>query len=102
MIICLSEFGVKPGMEQRNIETVTELMKEVAKIDGFMGKETYTGRNDPGKIMTVSYWRDADALRAWMRNKEHLDGMKLGKAEIYSHYTIRIAELQRERTWTRP
>jgi heme-degrading monooxygenase HmoA len=98
----LIEFGVRPGMEQKNMETVEHLLKEVVKVDGFLSKETFASRNEPGKLLTVSYWRDEQSLRAWMRNAEHVAGKKLGKEEIYSHYTIRIAEVQRENIWRRP
>jgi heme-degrading monooxygenase HmoA len=102
MIICLIEFGVRPGMEAKNIATVQELLKEVVKIDGFISKETFDSRNEPGKLLTISYWRDEEALRNWMRNAEHRAGIKLGKSEIYSHYAIRIAEVQRENIWRAP
>lgn len=102
MIACLIEFGVRPGMEQANAQTVQELLAEVAKIDGFLGKETFDSRNHPGKLLAVSYWRDHEALGAWMRNAEHRAGMLRGRREIYSYYTIRIAEVQRENAWQAP
>ncbi len=100
MIVCPIEFGVRPGMEEKNQQTVQELLREVAKIDGFLSKETFSSRNEPGKLLTVSYWRDEESLRAWMKNAEHQAGMRLGKNEIYSHYTIRVAEIKRENIWS--
>ena len=102
MIVCLIEFGVRPGMEEANVQTVQELLKEVAKIDGFLSKETFESKNESGKLLTVSYWRDAESLRAWMTNVPHMAGMRRGKKEIYSHYTIRVAEIQRENIWRAP
>jgi heme-degrading monooxygenase HmoA len=53
-------------------------------------------------LLTVSYWRDQEALREWMRNAEHRAGMVLGKREIYSYYSIRVAEIQQEKAWRAP
>jgi len=102
MLICFIEFGVIPGMEQRNREMVAELLAEASKIDGFISKETFLSRDTEGKVVSLSYWRDEDALRAWMRNAEHRRAIPIGKSEIYARYSIQIAEVVREKNWTRP
>ncbi len=101
MIVCIIEFGVRPGMEQKNIDMVRELLVEVATMDGFISKETFDSRNTPGKLLTVSYWRDEESLHAWMRNGVHLKAIPLGKREIYSYYNIRVAAVERENIWQR-
>jgi heme-degrading monooxygenase HmoA len=102
MLICVIEFGTVPGMEQRNRELVTELLVEAAKIDGFISKETFNSRDNPGKVVTLSYWRDAEALRLWMRDAEHRRAIPLGKKELFTHYVIQIAEVLSDKSWARP
>ena len=102
MLICIIEFKVIPGMEQRNREMVTELLVAAAKIDGFVSKETFLSRDNEGKVISLSYWRDADALRGWMRDAEHRRSIPVGMNELFQSYTIQIAELVREKTWTKP
>ena len=57
MIVCVIEYAVEPGMEARNIEMVQMLLPVVAEIDGFISKETFDSRNNPGKILTISILR---------------------------------------------
>lgn len=102
MLICVIEFGTVPGMEQRNRDLVTELLVEAGKLDGFISKESFTSRDNPGKVVTLSYWRDADALRAWMHNAEHRKAIPLGRKELFTHYVIQIAEVVNDKSWTRP
>ena len=102
MLVCIIEFGTMPGMEARNRALVTELLVHARTIEGFISKESFTSRDDPGKVITLSYWRDADALRAWMRNREHVKTIPLGKNELFSHYTIQIAEIVSDKNWRRP
>lgn len=102
MLICIIEFAVIPGMEQRNRDLVATLLVEAAKIEGFMSKETFVSRDVEGKVISLSYWRDEAALQAWMRDPTHRKIIPLGKSELFSSYTIQIAEVKREKTWARP
>ena len=101
MLICIIEFKVLPGMEQRNREMVAEMLVAAAKIDGFVSKESFLSRDNEGKLISLSYWRDAEALRAWMCDPEHRRSIPIGKNELFQSYTIQIAELVREKVWTR-
>jgi len=102
MLVCIIEFGTAPGKEEENRALVAELMIEAKKNDGFISKEGFTSRDNPGKIVTLSYWKSAESLRDWMLNAEHRKGIVLGKKELLSHYTIQIAEISSERSWTKP
>lgn len=102
MLACLIEFGVVPGKEEQNQALVKDLLVEAGTIDGFISKESFTSRDTPGKVITLSYWKDADSLRAWMRNAEHRKAIPLGKKELFTHYTIQIADITSERTWIKP
>jgi len=99
MIACIIEFGVKPGMEARHQELLLPLLDSVQEVDGFVSKETFDSRNNEGKIITVSYWRDREAMAAWMKDRDHIKAMTGGKREVFTHYTIQIAEVEREYSW---
>lgn len=101
MIVCVIEFAVEPGMEARNLEMLNMLLPVVAQIDGFISKESFDSRNNPGKVLTISTWRDMASLQAWMRDKTHMIAKRIGKDEVFSSYTIRIAEVKTEHSWSR-
>lgn len=102
MLLCVIEFGVKPGMDEVRTKLLTELFAELSTFDGFLGKETYDDCDKPGRRITISYWSDKDALARWMRNRAHLRSIGIGKREVFTHYQIRIAEVQRENNWEAP
>ncbi len=64
-----------------------------AEQPGYIGAESVRDSNGFG--ITVSYWRDADALAAWKRNVEHLAAQKMGKARWYRHYALRVCKVER-------
>lgn len=100
MIACIIEFGVRPGREDAHQEALAPLLEAVTTIDGFISKETFDSRNTPGRIVTISYWRDREAMQAWMRNKAHVRSIGKGRRDIFSHYSIRIAEVERAYDWS--
>ncbi|MEZ6040111.1 MAG: antibiotic biosynthesis monooxygenase [Planctomycetaceae bacterium] len=69
-------------------------MFELATLqDGFLGIDSV--RDADLKGITVSYWRDLDAIRAWYAVSEHRNVQELGRRLWYTAYTVRICEVQR-------
>jgi len=74
-----------------------ERMVELARQqDGFLGVES--ARNELG--ITVSYWRDTDAIRRWKRDIEHSEAQRQGREEWYEVYHVRIARVDRDYRWS--
>lgn len=67
------------------------------RIPGFLGIESVRG--DDGAGITVSYWADDDAVAAWRDHPEHLDTQARGRAEWYEWYELRVARVERARSW---
>ncbi|WP_438996027.1 antibiotic biosynthesis monooxygenase family protein [Candidatus Puniceispirillum sp.] len=73
-------------------EITSDRMMDLAQQQpGFLGVESVRG--DDGLGITVSYWRDRDAIRAWRENSEHLIAQEMGRQEFYQWYRVRIAEV---------
>ena len=102
MLVCIIEFGTLPGMAERNKELVTNLLVHAREHDGFISKETFTSRDNPDKVVTMSYWRDAESLRLWMRHEEHLKTIAIGRKELFSHYSIQVGEIVTNKNWRKP
>lgn len=58
---------------------------------GYLGLEA--ARDELG--ITVSYWRDLDAIAAWKRHMDHIGAMRLGRERWYAAYRVRIARVER-------
>ena len=102
MIACIIEFAVNAGRDEDRKRLLAELFVELEGVSGFLSKETFEDVERPGRRITISYWTDAEALRGWMRNAAHVRAIGLGKREIFSHYNIRIATIERETDWIAP
>ena len=70
-----------------------------ARQPGYLGAES--ARDDSGFGITVSYWRDEAAIRAWKHQAEHAATRDRGRADWYERYELRVARVERAYGWTR-
>jgi len=70
-----------------------------ARQDGYLGHESAHGSDGFG--ITVSYWRDEDAVSAWKKNTRHEIAQKLGHERWYEAFNVRIAKVERAYTGPR-
>jgi heme-degrading monooxygenase HmoA len=78
-------------------DTAERIVALAAGQPGFLGVESARGADGLG--ITVSYWRSLDDVAAWRRHAEHTVARETGRALWYSHYELRIAEVQRAYGW---
>ncbi len=72
---------------------MAQKMEELAsEQDGFLGVES--ARQEIG--ITVSYWRDLDAIKSWRENIEHSLARELGREKWYKSFKVRIAKVEHE------
>jgi heme-degrading monooxygenase HmoA len=75
-------------------EAMSQKMFDLAlRQPGCLGAESV--RDVEGLGITVAYFTDESAIRAWKQNTEHLVAQRLGKERWYSHYELRIAKVER-------
>ncbi len=72
--------------------TAAEMLRLASQQDGYLGVES--ARDVLG--ITVSYWRDEQAARAWKGVAEHLLAQRLGRTRWYRDYRVRIATVTRQ------
>jgi len=72
---------------------MADLMVDLAKQqDGFLGVES--ARNELG--ITVSYWRDLNAIKKWKDNAKHSIAREKGRKTWYKSFKTRIAKVERD------
>lgn len=76
----------------------TRMVELASQQDGFLGVES--ARASDGFGITVSYWRDREAIAAWRRHDEHRIVRERGRQAWYEQFQVRIACVERayERT----
>lgn len=73
-------------------ERTAEMSKLAAEQDGYLGEES---ARDENLGITVSYWRDEEAIAGWRRNVDHAESRRRGRADWYEEFEVRVARVER-------
>jgi len=75
-------------------DAMAERMFELAQRQpGYLGVDT--ARDAEGFGITVSYWRDLEAIENWRINSDHLEAQRLGREKWYETFSLRVARVER-------
>lgn len=96
MIAVLFEADAVPAKQARYLELAAQLKPLLNDVDGFITLERFQSLNTPGKILSLSWWRDEEAVLAWKRNVFHQAAQAEGRSSLFSFYRIRIARVIRD------
>jgi heme-degrading monooxygenase HmoA len=96
MIAVIFEFWPKPEHKQEYLDLAAELRPILESIDGFISVERFESLTEKGKIVSLSFFRDEDAVAAWRNVAEHRKSQGKGRATIFDNYRLRIAGVIRD------
>ena len=98
MIAVIFEVWPRPDHKQRYLDLAAELRPLLETIDGFISIERFESIYEPGKMLSLSFFRDEAAVNAWRNIEEHRRAQIAGRAEIFADYRLRIAGVIRDYT----
>lgn len=91
-------FEVWPDPEHRTeyFDLAAALKPQLETIDGFISVERFESLTDKGKVLSLSFWRDEEALARWRNVAEHRVAQAKGRGGIFQDYRLRIAGVERD------
>jgi len=96
MIAVIFEVWPAEGQRQAYLDIAAELKPLLAEIDGFVSIERFESLAEPGKLLSLSFWRDEEAVKAWRNIEEHRVAQGKGRAGLFKDYRLRIAGVIRD------
>jgi heme-degrading monooxygenase HmoA len=98
MYAVIFEVEAEDGRAGRYFELAAELRPELAKIDGFISVERFESLTNAGKYVSLSFWRDEEAIKAWRTHVGHQMAQREGKEHVFKDFRIRVAQVVRDYT----
>ncbi|MEO3386561.1 antibiotic biosynthesis monooxygenase [Mesorhizobium sp. CAU 1741] len=91
-------FEVEPASGRRNdyLAIAGGLRPMLDGMDGFISIERFQSLSDPDRILSLSFWRDEEAVKAWRTTEEHRQAQVAGRGGIFEGYRLRIAHVVRD------
>jgi heme-degrading monooxygenase HmoA len=96
MIAVIFEVEPHPGLAGTYLALAAELRSRLEKIEGFISIERFRSLADDNRMLSLSYWRDEDAVRRWRELEAHRAAQREGRARIFARYRLRVAEVLRD------
>jgi heme-degrading monooxygenase HmoA len=96
MIAVIFEVRPAAGRADDYLAIAASLKTELEKIDGFASVERFRSLADPGKLLSLSVFRDEAAAAAWRNTADHRAAQAAGRAGILADYRLRVAAVLRD------
>ena len=96
MIAVIFEATPNDGMREAYLEVAAQLRPLLADIDGFVSIERFESLTRPGRILSLSFWRDEESVARWRNVEQHRIIQAYGRERIFSDYRLRVAAVVRD------
>ena len=96
MIAVIFEVWPQDGFRNEYLDIAAALRPMLTQIDGFISIERFESLSEPGKILSLSFWRDEKAIEAWRNLELHRSAQAKGREYIFQDYRLRVAVVIRD------
>jgi heme-degrading monooxygenase HmoA len=96
MIAVIFELEPRESESARYFELAGALRPALEKIDGFVSVERFESVTRPGHFLSLSIWRDEEAVRRWRCHAMHRNAQREGRDAVFAGYRLRVTSILRD------
>ncbi|RZJ13977.1 MAG: antibiotic biosynthesis monooxygenase [Acidovorax sp.] len=96
MMAVIFEVEPAPGQKDAYLGAAAALRPLLEQIDGFISIERFESLSTPGKLLSLSFWRDGEAVARWRQMEAHRATQQAGRDHIFANYRLRVADVVRD------
>ena len=96
MIAIIFEVWPAEGKRGAYLDYAARLKPTLEKMDGFISVERFESLTEPGKMLSLSFWRDEAAVKAWRTHAEHRKAQAAGRSSLFADYRLRVVSVIRD------
>ena len=100
MIAVIFEAWPRTDQYQRYLDLAAELRPLLADLEGFISIVRFQSLSEPGKLLSLSFWRDEDSIQRWRQLEQHRMAQAAGRTQVFEDYRLRIAHVLRDYSLT--
>jgi heme-degrading monooxygenase HmoA len=89
-------FEVQPADRDAYLRIAGALRPRLDEIDGFISIERFQSLSDEGRVLSLSFWRDEEAIAQWRRLEAHRAAQTAGRDGVFRNYRLRVAHVVRD------
>ena len=96
MIAVIFEVWPSADGRQQYLDLAASLRPLLDEVDGFISIERFGSLSEPGKLLSLSFFRDEAALAQWRQLEAHRVAQSAGRQGVFDDYRLRIAGVVRD------
>ena len=96
MIAVIFEAETASDRKADYLNAAAVLRPKLDQFDGFISIERFESLTQPGKILSLSFWRDEETVRNWRNLEAHRVIQAAGRNHIFADYRLRVASVMRD------
>lgn len=96
MLAVIFEVHPAPGALPDYLQLAASLRADLEQVDGFVSIERFESLVTPGKILSLSFWRDEAAIARWRALEAHRAAQHRGRDALFRDYRLRVAQVVRD------
>lgn len=96
MMAVIFEVVPAEGKTQAYLDAAAALRPLLVQIDGFISIERFQSLSEPGKLLSLSFWRDEAAVAQWRNTESHRRTQAFGREVAFADYRLRVAQVARD------
>ena len=98
MYAVIFEVKVKADGKDEYLSIASKLKEQLINMEGFISIERFSSLVEEGKILSLSFWEDEEAINNWKSNLDHIQAQTKGKNQLFEGYRIRVAKVVKDYT----
>lgn len=96
MIAVIFEVEIAEGEKDSYLAAAAALRPLLEEVDGFVSIERFQSLANPEKLLSLSFWRDEEAVARWRQMSEHRSAQMQGRSGSFADYRLRVAGVIRD------
>jgi len=96
MIAVIFEVEPAEGRIDDYLAVAAKMRPLLEQQDGFISVERFQSLTNPGKLLSLSFWRDEEAVRNWRCLGAHRGAQKMGREGMFAGYRLRVSGVIRD------
>jgi heme-degrading monooxygenase HmoA len=96
MIAVIFEVWPAEGHRDQYLALAASLREDLLAADGFISIDRFESLYEEGKLLSLQFWRDEEAVAAWRNNLKHRRMQAMGRGGVFRDYRLRIAQVNRD------
>lgn len=100
MIAVIFEAWPAADQQEKYMDLAAALRPSLQKLDGFISIERFESLTEPGKLLSLSFFRDEESVQRWRNLPQHRATQGHGRNGVFADYRLRVATVDRDYSLT--